>query len=83
MKLSVYAAKTIGFDSKVETVKLIKNGVEFDLNAEEFDELQAVLAGKRFCLSFYADKSDYRPYKSILCSSADGKQYDTFTHDNY
>lgn len=82
MSFSVIATKTTGFDSQVENIKLIKNGIEFELNAEEFKELQNVLDGKRFSLAYFDNKGDYTPYKVTLCSSNDGKQYNAVTYDN-
>lgn len=82
MSFSVFATKTVGFDSQVESIKLIKNGIEFELNAEEFKELQDVLAGKRFSFTHFDHRGDYTPHKVTLCSSKDGKQYNAVTYDN-
>ena len=82
MSFSVIATKTTGFDSQVENIKLIKNGIEFELNAEEFKELQNVLDGKRFSLAYFDHRGDYTPYKVTLCSSNDGQQYNAVTYDN-
>lgn len=82
MNFSVFAAKTVGFDSQIESIKLIKNGIEFELNAEEFKELQDVLAGKKFSFAHFDHRGDYAPYKVTLCSSEDGKQYCAATYDN-
>lgn len=82
MSFTVYATKTVGFDSKVQSITLIKNGIEFELNSEEFKEMQEVLAGKRFCLSHFDHRGDYSPNKVTLCSSKDGKQYNAVTYDN-
>jgi hypothetical protein len=82
MNFSVYAKRKIGFDSTLETLKFVKDGVEFELNKEQVEEMQAVLAGKRFALSFFETKGDYSPYQTILCSSKDGQQLHATTFDD-
>lgn len=81
MNFSVYAKRKVGFDSTIETIKFTKDGTEFELNKEQVEEMQAVLAGKRFCLSFFQTKGDYSPYQVILCSTEDGKQLNATTFD--
>jgi hypothetical protein len=82
MNFSVYAKRKVGFDSIIETIKFTKDGTEFHLNKEQVDEMQAVLAGKRFCLNFFQTKSDYSPYQVILCSSENGEQLNATTFDD-
>lgn len=82
MSFSVYAKRKVGFDSTLETIKFTKDGVEFELNKEQIEEMQAVLAGNRFSLSFFETKGDYSPYQTILCSSEDNKQLHATTFDD-
>ena len=82
MNFSVYAKRKVGFDSTIESIKFIKDGIEFELNEEQVEEMQAVLAGKRFCLSFFRTKGDYSPYQAILCSTEGGKQLNATAFDD-
>ena len=50
MNFSVYAKRKVGFDSTIETIKFTKDGTEFELNKEQVEEMQAVLAGKHLIL---------------------------------
>jgi hypothetical protein len=82
MNFSVYAKRKVGFDSTIETIKFTKDGTEFHLNKEQVDEMQAVLAGKRFSLSFFQRKADYSPYQVILCSNENNEQLNATTFDD-
>lgn len=82
MSFLVYAKRKAGFDSTLETLKFTKDGTEFELNKEQIEEMQAVLAGKRFSLSFFETRGSYSPYQIILCSSKDNKQLHATTFDD-